>query len=181
MSTPPSPEFAELRLRIGEMDRRIMQAIDYLTARVFQQFDSDHTALQAALMSQEKAVAAALQAAKEAVDKAEAAASKRFDSTNEFRLQLADQQATFVRADVLDARLAALTGRIEVNAAHLARMQLAQAQGVGEDVGSSAHRADTRAEQAEARAVSASRYMLIGMITASLSLVATIVLKFLGA
>jgi len=46
--------------------------------------------------AQEKAVAAALAAAKEAVAKAEIAAEKRFDSVNEFRGQLKDQQATLM-------------------------------------------------------------------------------------
>lgn len=46
--------------------------------------------------AQNTAVQAALQSAKEAVTKAEAAAEKRFEATNEFRGQLADQQATLL-------------------------------------------------------------------------------------
>lgn len=49
----------------------------------------------------EKAVSAALAAAKEAVAKAEAAAEKRYESLNEFRGTLRDQQATLIpRAEV---------------------------------------------------------------------------------
>src|SRR5687767_13157468 len=46
--------------------------------------------------AKEKALAAALAAAKEAVQKAENAAEKRFESVNEFRAQLNDQQRTFI-------------------------------------------------------------------------------------
>lgn len=81
--------------------------IDDLEKRVAQQFELNDKALQAALIAQEKAVAAALTAAKEAVDKAEFAASKRFEATNEFRGQLADQAQTFVRADVAETQWAA--------------------------------------------------------------------------
>lgn len=78
-----------------------------LEERVAQQFELNDKALQAALIAQEKAVAAALTAAKEAVDKAETAAGKRFEATNEFRAQLADQAATFVRGDVYTTHVAA--------------------------------------------------------------------------
>ena len=46
--------------------------------------------------AQEKAVAAALAAAKEAVLKAEVSNDKRFESVNEFRNTLKDQQGTYV-------------------------------------------------------------------------------------
>jgi len=65
--------------------------------------------------AQEKAVSAALAAAKEAVAKAEAAAEKRFDSVNEFRNTLKDQQLTLapraemeIRFHALDEKLRAL-------------------------------------------------------------------------
>lgn len=77
--------------------------------------------------AQEKAVSAALAAAKEAVVKAEAAAEKRFDSVNEFRNTLKDQQQTLLpraeavvqfkimqeRLDAIDARLTLIQGRSE--------------------------------------------------------------------
>ncbi|MFG1794121.1 hypothetical protein [Nocardia sp. NPDC049149] len=167
---PSCPECAKLLIRVEEMDRRFNLSIDALTARVFQQFNSDHTALQAALMSQEKAVAAALQAAKEAVDKAETAASKRFDSTNEFRLQLSDQQATFVRQDVADARFAAAARQSDTQAQQISALQLSVATGVGRDTGTT----DTRDD---ARAALNARYVLASVVIASLGLVLTV---FLG-
>lgn len=77
--------------------------------------------------AQEKAVAAALAAAKEAVVKAEAAAEKRFDSVNEFRNTLKDQQQTLLprteatvqfrimqeRLDSIEGRLTLIQGRNE--------------------------------------------------------------------
>lgn len=161
-------EFIELRIRIDELDKRFALVIDGLTARVFQQFNSDHTALQAAMVSQERAVAAALQAAKEAVDKAEVAASKRFDSTNEFRLQLADQQATFVRSDVADARFAAVSARTDALAEQVTALQLAQASGHGRDTGT----ADLGITQ---RAVTQGRYMLVSACIAGLALTSGVV------
>ncbi len=77
--------------------------------------------------AQEKAVSAALAAAKEAVLKAETASEKRFESVNEFRTTLKDQQLLLItrseagaqfkalsdRLDSIDARQIALNGRLE--------------------------------------------------------------------
>ncbi len=54
-------------------------------ARDQQRFDAQSLALNAALLSAEKAVQTALIAAEKAVTKAETAAEKRFDAVNEFR------------------------------------------------------------------------------------------------
>jgi len=47
-----------------------------------------------------------------AVSKALAATEKRFDSVNEFRQTLADQQTTFVRNDVANTRFTAIEAQI---------------------------------------------------------------------
>lgn len=62
--------------------------------------------------AQEKAVAAALAAAKEAVTKAETATEKRLEGVNEFRQSLEDQQRTFIRQDVFDARFKGLEDQL---------------------------------------------------------------------
>lgn len=62
--------------------------------------------------AQEKAVAAALAAAKEAVVKAEAAAEKRFESVNEFRQQLNDNQARLMTKDEAGLRFAPIEQRL---------------------------------------------------------------------
>ncbi len=62
--------------------------------------------------AQEKAVAAALAAAKEAVTKAENSAEKRFDSVNEFRNTLKDQQATLISRNEAEVRFKSLEEKI---------------------------------------------------------------------
>lgn len=58
-------------------------------------------AVSAAFKAQQEAVNAALAAAKEAVNKAETASEKRFESVNEFRSTLSDQQKNLMpRAEV---------------------------------------------------------------------------------
>lgn len=59
-------------------------------------FLAQQTAMQTALTAQKLAVDTALGAADRAVTKAETAAEKRFESVNEFRSTLSDQQATFM-------------------------------------------------------------------------------------
>ncbi len=61
-----------------------------------QRFDYQERAVVNALTAAKEAVSAALQSAKEAVTKAEVASEKRFESINEFRAQLKDQQQTFM-------------------------------------------------------------------------------------
>jgi anion-transporting ArsA/GET3 family ATPase len=55
-----------------------------------------------------EAITAAMSAAKEAGDKADKATEKRFDSVNEFRSALKDQQATFADKEQTDFRLGAI-------------------------------------------------------------------------
>ncbi len=59
-------------------------------------FLAQQTAMQTALTAQKTAVDIALGAADRAVTKAEIAAEKRFESVNEFRSTLSDQQNTFM-------------------------------------------------------------------------------------
>lgn len=62
--------------------------------------------------AQEEAVRAALAASEKAVLKAEMAAEKRFDSVNEFRNAMADQQATFANKEQTDFRLTAIDKKL---------------------------------------------------------------------
>lgn len=68
-------------------------------------------AVDAALAAADKLIQAALIAAEKAVDKANDASERRFESVNEFRAQLTDQAATFVRRDEVDVRLTTLGER----------------------------------------------------------------------
>jgi hypothetical protein len=57
--------------------------------------------------------------AEKAVTKAETAAEKRFESVNEFRSQLADQQATFATKTELDYRFKALEEKVATNSSSI--------------------------------------------------------------
>jgi hypothetical protein len=61
----------------------------------------------------EKNVTTAMAAADKAVTKAEVAAEKRFDSVNEFRSAMKDQQASFADKTQTDFRLAALESKLD--------------------------------------------------------------------
>src|SRR6476659_9316217 len=63
-------------------------------------------------MDQERAVTMALAAAKEAVTKAELAAERRFESVNEFRNTLSDQQRTLVARTEVDSMVRGLNEKI---------------------------------------------------------------------
>ena len=81
--------------------REIYAIINERDQRYSQRFDS-----------QERAVAAALAAAKEAVVKAELQANSKFESVNEFRGQLKDQQLTLIPRTEADIKFNALAGRL---------------------------------------------------------------------
>lgn len=80
-------------------------------------------AIRDALAAAEKAVAAALSAAKEAVTKAEQAGEKRFDSVNEFRSTLKDQQATFPTRSEVDQQFKAITDKVDTIQTRLDRSE----------------------------------------------------------
>ncbi len=61
----------------------------------------------------EKSVAQALSAAKEAVVKAETASEKRFDSVNEFRNTLKDQQSSLIPRIEADNRFKSIEEKID--------------------------------------------------------------------
>lgn len=75
-------------------------------------FAAQQQAMTTALAAAERAVATALQSAERAVSKSESAQEKRLEGVNEFRAQLSDQAATFVRRDDVDVRIAAITERL---------------------------------------------------------------------
>lgn len=75
-------------------------------------FTSAEKAVYAALAASDKAISAAMQSSKEAIIKAEAAADKRFDSLNELRAAMLDQQKNFAPATGTDLQFKALGDRI---------------------------------------------------------------------
>jgi hypothetical protein len=81
--------------------------------RYQQRFDAQTKALDAALAAAKDAVNTALVAAEKATSKAEAAADKRFESVNEFRQTLTDQTGTFLPRSEAEARMTALSEKID--------------------------------------------------------------------
>jgi hypothetical protein len=69
--------------------------------------------LESRIVSTEKSVTIAMAAADKAVTKAEVATEKRFDSVNEFRNAMKDQQNTFADKTQTDFRLAAIEKSME--------------------------------------------------------------------
>ena len=75
-------------------------------------FTNAEKAVQAALAASDKAVQAAMAASKEAIAKAEAAADKRFDSLNELRSAMMDQQRNFAPAVGTELQFKAVGDRV---------------------------------------------------------------------
>ena len=69
--------------------------------------------LESRIVSTEKSVTIAMAVADKAVTKAEVATEKRFDSVNEFRNAMKDQQNTFADKTQTDFRLAAIEKAME--------------------------------------------------------------------
>jgi hypothetical protein len=97
----------------AEKDLRDQQRFDAQEKAVQAALLAQQTAVGAALLAQEKATQAAQQSADRATSKAEAASEKRFEATNEFRGQLADQAATFMPRSEAESRLAALAEKVD--------------------------------------------------------------------
>lgn len=87
--------------------------------RYSERHESSQTALNAALQSQRQATDAALIAADRAVLKAETASEKRFESINEFRGSLSDQQRTLMPRSEAEAVAAAQAAKLSAAVATL--------------------------------------------------------------
>lgn len=119
-----TPAFADqTSVPTSEINARELQAIvDERTKAIHQRFDLERTTYNQRFEAQEKAVAAALAAAKEAVAKAETAAEKRFDSVNEFRASLKDQQITLIPRIEVDVRLKSMDAKIADNEVRISQI-----------------------------------------------------------
>lgn len=95
-------------------------ALDHLLAliasndrRYEERFAAQERALEVGFIAAREAVNAALTSADRAVQKAETAAERRFDSVNEFRSTLADQQRTLIPRAEVDVLMRAFTEKID--------------------------------------------------------------------
>lgn len=98
---------------VDSLNAHYAQVLNERDRRYEQRFVAQEKAVADAFLAAEKAVGAALAAAKEAVNKAESASEKRFESVNEFRAQLADQQVTFLPRNEYNAQHEALEQKVE--------------------------------------------------------------------
>lgn len=85
-------------------------------AKYSERFQAQQTAMEAALTAQKLAVDTALSAADRAVLKSEVAAEKRFESVNEFRASLADQQRTLMPRSESELLIRGLSEKVDAHA-----------------------------------------------------------------
>lgn len=102
--------------------------------RYEQKFNDTKIAVDAALIAADKTVAAALAGQKEAVTKAEVAAEKRFESVNEFRNTLSDQQRNLMPRSEAEIQFKSLNEKVD-NLKLQNISELGQGMGVKEGMG----------------------------------------------
>ena len=97
----------------GTMLSHVTAIINLNDRRYASEREDDDRRNEQRFLSSQLAVDNALNAAKEAVRKAEIAAEKRFDSVNEFRATLSDQQRTLMPRVEADLQFGALRKEID--------------------------------------------------------------------
>lgn len=129
--SPQAPPSISQSVQEAVTINQLMAIIAERDRQYSQRFDAQEKSTTIALAAAKEAVQAALIAAKEAVQKAEVASEKRFDSVNEFRNTLKDQQTTFMVRGEAEARFKDMDRRIsEITAVLSARAS--ETRGAGE-------------------------------------------------
>jgi len=105
-------ELRGLRDLLNERDVRSKELLEGHEVLNEQRFRLEHEWVDTSLKSANDAVELAMQAASRAVEKAEAASEKRFDSVNEFRATLADQQRTLMPRSEAEVRLGSISNEV---------------------------------------------------------------------
>jgi hypothetical protein len=134
------------------LHQHMQREIDDLRALLDERAANQKQAISDALTAADKLIQAALVSAEKAVDKALDANEKRFEGVNEFRGQLTDQAATFVRRDEIDIRITALGDKLDAEtkrnadliAALTTRLDTSQGTEVGKRSQTEAGRDSTR-------------------------------------
>lgn len=90
----------------------VLSIIEANDTRYSQRFEASKEAISSALNAAKEAIAAALTSQDRAVQKAEAASEKRFESVNEFRSTLADQQRTLMPRQEAEIMFRGFTDKI---------------------------------------------------------------------
>jgi hypothetical protein len=107
--------YIHLTTLIASNDTRYGQRFEASQSALNTALIAQKTAMETALTAQKLAVDTAQAAADRAVTKAELAAEKRFESVNEFRNTLADQQRTLMPRSEAEILFKSLTDKIESN------------------------------------------------------------------
>jgi hypothetical protein len=115
-----------------ELKEFILAVIEGNDRRYEQRFNDTKLAVDASLIAADKAVVAALAGQKEAVTKAETAAEKRFESVNEFRNTLSDQQRNLMPRSEAEVKFDSFTKQID---GVVARLDKSEGKGVGLSMG----------------------------------------------
>lgn len=97
---------------LGAAIEAVKASIVAVDLRYEQRFQASQKALEAALIAQREAIAAAMASADRAVTKAELATEKRFESVNEFRGTLDQQQRTLIPRSEVDVLVRGLEEKI---------------------------------------------------------------------
>ena len=129
--TPSSPPSISQSVTEGITVNQLMAIIAERDRQYSQRFDAMEKSFSLALNGAKESIQAALTASKEAVQKAETASEKRFDSVNEFRNTLRDQQLTLMSRVEAEARLKDLDRRVTEVVAEMARRS-SESKGAGE-------------------------------------------------
>jgi hypothetical protein len=98
---------------VDTLREHITTVLEEMNSRYEQRFLDSKTALDIAFTAQKELVASALGAADKAVIKAEVAAEKRFDSVNEFRALVSDQQRTLMPRSEAEIVFRSLSEKID--------------------------------------------------------------------
>jgi uncharacterized protein YdiU (UPF0061 family) len=104
---------------IASNDIRYSQRFEASQSALNTALTAQQTAMQTALTAQKLAVDTAQAAAEKAVTKAELSAEKRFESVNEFRATLSDQQRTLMPRSEAELLIKTLADKIDTNTANL--------------------------------------------------------------
>jgi len=98
---------------MNEKDTHIRTLINGNDKRYEERFGASQKALELGLAGQKSEISAALAAADRAVQKAETATEKRFESVNEFRGTLDNQQRTLIPRSEVDVLVKGLEAKID--------------------------------------------------------------------
>lgn len=95
-----------------EADRRYLSMFDAMSKAVEIAFSAQQTSANEAISHRKEIVDSKFDAVREAVDKAQLSMEKRIEGLNEFRSQMADQQAKFIQKEQAESRFQAIDVRV---------------------------------------------------------------------